>query len=150
MAIAAYFWLAAAIFFAVIEAATVCLVSVWFIGGAIAAFIAALFGASILVQTIIFLIVSAALLLSMRPLLRKHLMPKRTATNADRLIGQEALVTEEVNNLTETGAIKINGVLWTAKSQSGETIPVGTLVKVLRIEGAKVYVESAAVTAASK
>ncbi len=150
MAIAAYFWLAAAVFFGVVEAATVCLVSIWFIGGSIAAFIAALFGASILVQTIIFIVASGALLLLMRPLLRKHLMPKHTATNADRLIGQEALVTEEVNNLTETGAIKINGVLWTAKSQSGEIIPVGTLVKVLRIEGAKVYVESAVVTAASK
>lgn len=150
MPIASYFWIGAIVLFAVIEAATVSLVSIWFIGGAVAAFIAALCGASTLLQLTLFVAVSAVLLALMRPLLRNRLMPKRTATNADRLVGQEALVCEAVDNLAETGAIRINGVIWMAKSESGDPIPADTLVRILRIEGAKVYVEPAAVTAASK
>lgn len=143
-------WIAAIVVFAVLEAATVTLVSLWFIGGAVAALIAALLGASAMVQIILFVVVSAALLALMRPLLRRYIMPKHTATNADRLIGQTALVTEAIDPLRETGAIKINGVLWTARSQSGEPVAQGAHVRILRIEGAKVYVEPAAVPAASK
>ena len=143
-------WLCTLIIFAILEAATSTLVSLWFIGGSLAAMIAALCGASTLLQLTLFVAVSAVLRALMRPLLRNRLMPKRTATNADRLVGQEALVCEAVDNLAETGAIRINGVIWTAKSESGEPIPADTLVRILRIEGAKVYVEPAAVTAASK
>lgn len=144
------FWAAAIVFFALLEAATAGLVSMWFIGGSLAAFIAALLHASVAVQIILFLVVSGLLLALLRPIARKYIMPKHESTNADRLIGKQALVTQRVDNLHETGAIKINGVLWTAKSDDGSEIEAGTLVSILRIEGAKVYVKPAAVAAANE
>ncbi len=141
-------WVIAIVAFALLEAATVNLVSVWFIGGAIAALIASLLGASVIVQIVLFVALSALLLVLMRPLLRKYIMPEHTATNADRLIGQTALVTEEISAL-EAGEVRIGGVLWTAKSETGEVIARGTPVRILRIEGAKLYVESVAVPTAA-
>lgn len=143
-----FVWVIAIVAFALLEAATVNLVSVWFIGGAIAALIASLLGASVIVQIVLFVALSALLLALMRPLLRKYIMPKHTATNVDRLIGQTALVTEEISAL-EAGEVRIGGVLWTAKSENGEAIARGTPVRILRIEGAKLYVEVARVSAAA-
>ena len=142
-----YLWLGLIVAFIAVEAATVNLVSVWFIGGAVAGLICEIFGASALLQVTVFLLVSAVLLALLRPVLRKYLRVKPTRTNADRLIGQEALVTEPIDNLRETGAIRINGVLWTAKSLDDAQIPTGTRVTIERIEGAKVYVKPAGVPA---
>ena len=69
------------------------------------------------------------------------------ATNADRAIGQEAQVTEDIDNIHGKGAVVIRGVTWTARSEDGSIIPAGTMVKVLRIEGVKVFVERAAAAA---
>ena len=91
--------------------------------------------------------VSALMLALLRPVLKKYLRVKPTKTNADRLLGQEALVTEDIDNLRETGAIRINGVLWTAKSVDDTQIPSGSRVVIARIEGAKVYVKPAGVPA---
>ena len=135
-----YCWLALCVVFLVLEAATVNLVSVWFIGGSIAALVAAILGAEFLVQFILFLAVSALLLALLRPVLKKYLRVKPSKTNADRLIGQEALVTETIDNLEGTGAIRVNGVLWTAKSLDDACIAPETKVVIRRIEGAKVYV----------
>ncbi len=71
------------------------------------------------------------------------------STNADRLIGREVLVTEQIENLKETGEIKVNGVLWTAVSADGSVIPEGSLVRIERLEGAKVYVSPVKASAAS-
>jgi membrane protein implicated in regulation of membrane protease activity len=141
MPTAIYYWTGAVILFALIEASTVSLVSIWFIGGSLAALAAAALGASVGLQIGIFIVVSALLLALLRPLVKKYVSPHRVKTNADRLIGQQALVTEQIENLRELGAIKINGVLWTAKSADNSVIPAGTPVKITRLEGAKVYVE---------
>ena len=142
-----YAWLALIVVFIVLEAATVNLVSVWFIGGAVAGLVCAILGAGTLLQVTVFILVSALMLALLRPVLKKYLRVKPTKTNADRLLGQEALVTEKIDNLQETGAIRINGVLWTAKSLEDAQIPMGTRVIIRRIEGAKVYVEPASVPA---
>ena len=76
----------------------------------------------------------------MWPLARKKMSGRHVRTNADRLIGREVLVTEQIENLKETGEIKVNGVLWTAVSTDGSVIPAGSLVRIERLEGAKVYV----------
>lgn len=136
----ALFWLAALIILAVAEAATVGLVCIWFAGGALAALIAAGVGAPIWLQIGLFLVVSAILLALLRPMLRKIVRPQRTATNADRHLGRTALVTEEINNLKETGAVKLDGVTWTARTEGEQVIPVGTRIMVLRIEGVKMIV----------
>ena len=142
-----YVWLGLIVAFIVLEAATVNLVSIWFIGGAIAGLVCAILGAEALLQWAVFIGVSAVLLALLRPLLKKYLRVKPTKTNADRLVGQEALVTEQIDNLRETGAIRINGVLWTAKSADDTQISPGTRVVIARIEGAKVYVKPAEVPA---
>lgn len=140
---AAIFWLAAVIIFCCVEAATVGLVSIWFAGGSLGALVAASLGAPLWLQITIFVVISAGLIALLRPLMRKVILPKRTATNADRHIGQVALVTEEIDNLRETGAVKLDGVVWTARSLENEVIPIGTAISVRCIQGVKVIVERA-------
>lgn len=136
----ALFWLVALIVFAVAEAATVGLVSIWFAAGALVALIAAGLGASIWLQILLFLIVSVVMLALLRPVVRKISVPHRVRTNADRHLGRTALVTEEINNLKECGAVRLDGVVWSARSQDGSVIPVDTLITVQRIEGVKLWV----------
>lgn len=143
-----YVWIAAIVLFAIAEAATVSLVSIWFCGGALLAMLTALLGASVAVQYAVFVLASGVLLALFLPLARTMLRKKHTATNADRLLGRSVLVTEPIDNLHETGAVRVNGVLWTAVSTSGAPIPVDTLVTIERIAGAKLYVSPAPADAA--
>lgn len=134
-------WLVLLLLFAGGEATTVGLTSIWFAAGALAALIAALLGGALWIQITLFLAVSLLCLAAVRPLAKKHLNNKVEHTNADRAIGQEALVTEDVDNIQGKGAVIIRGVTWTARSEDGDPIPTGTMVRVLRIEGVKVFVE---------
>ena len=136
----AIIWIAALILFLLVEAATVGLVSLWFAGGSLAALIAALCGGPFWLQIVLFLLVSAGLLAALRPFVRRFVTPRKVHTNADRVVDQEALVTERIDPLSGTGAVKVGGVEWTARASGGTVIEAGTLVKVLRIEGAKVTV----------
>ena len=89
-------WLVALIIFGVVEAATVGLASIWFAAGALAALILSAFLNSLLVQVVVFLAVSFVTLLLVRPLAQKYFNARRTATNADRVIGQEAVTQMEM------------------------------------------------------
>ena len=137
------FWLAAFILFAIGEAVTVGLVSVWFAVGALAALFATALGAGLWLQITVFLGVSALALALFKPLSSKFLKPKLSATNADRVIGSAALVTEAIDNTQSQGQVKVNGQVWSARSARDVVIPAGTDVRVLRIEGVKVIVETA-------
>ena len=134
-------WLIALIVFAVGEAITVGLTSVWFAVGALGALIAAGFGAALWLQVVVFLALSGVTLLLVRPLAKKFLTPRYQATNADRVIGATALVTEEIDNLKGSGLVNISGQVWPARSAHDVVIQPGREVKVLRIEGVKVFVE---------
>lgn len=136
-------WLALLIVFAITEGVTVALVSIWFMGGALAALIAALCGAELWVQVVLFFTVSILLLLCLRPLSKRLIKQKKVATNADSNIGKEAVVTERIVNLQGSGAVRISGVEWSARSADGSEIEKGAVVRVLRIEGVKVCVERA-------
>ena len=136
-------WLALLIVFAVLEASTVSLVSIWFMGGALTALIAALCGAEIWLQVVLFFVVSIALLLCLRPLSKKLLKKRKVATNADSNIGKTAVVTETIDNLRGTGAVKISGVEWSARSVDDSVLEKDAVVRILRIEGVKVCVERA-------
>lgn len=136
-------WSLAVAFFVVVEAMTVALVSVWFIGGAVCALIAAALGAGFAVQMVIFVAVSAILLAFVCPSARRRWAKKPERTNADRLVGQTAMVTETIDACADTGAVKINGVLWTAKCTTGERIEKGRHVTIERVESAKLYVKPA-------
>lgn len=135
-----YVWFGGILLFLLMEAATVGLVSIWFALGSLGALVAAALGAGIPLQVVVFLILTAASLAALRPLTRKYLKPRITATNVDAVVGKEALVTEEIHNLQATGAVKLSGVVWTARATNDQIIPVDTVVKVDRVEGVKVYV----------
>lgn len=135
-------WLVLLVAFAVVEALTVGLVSVWFAAGALAALLCSFFTGNIWIQISLFLAVSLVALAILRPLARKYVLPTVVPTNADRVIGRQAVVTEEIDNRAETGAVKVLGTVWTARSTAGETIPSGRSVTVDRIEGVKLFVTS--------
>ena len=135
-------WLALLVLFIITEVATVQLTTIWFAGGALIAMLLSAFGVkSIVIQVIAFLAVSIILLLATRPLVKKYINKKSQPTNADRCIGEKAVVTEEINNLLGKGAAKINGVEWTARSENDENIELGTMVTVVRIDGVKLIVK---------
>ena len=140
MKLAAFVWLGLMILFLIAEGATVSLVSLWFAAGAVVAMFAALLGAGAWLQTGLFLVVSGALLLMLRPIVRRYLVPKITPTNVDSLVGSTGLVTESIDNVTASGQVKLGAMEWTARSTTGENIPQGVLIRVDRIEGVKVYV----------
>lgn len=136
------FWLAAFIAFAIGEAVTVGLVSAWFAVGALAGMFATALGAGLWLQIAVFLGVSALTLALFKPLSSKFLKPRLSATNADRVIGAAALVTETIDNTQAQGQVRVNGQIWSARSAQDVVIPSGQDVKVLRIEGVKVIVEA--------
>ena len=136
-------WLVLLLLFAASEAVTVGLTSIWFAAGALVALIAALLGGPVWVQIALFLAVSLLCLIAVRPLAKKHLNDKVVPTNADRVIGAQAQVTEDIDNIHGKGAVIIRGMTWSARSEDGTSIPAGTLVTVLHIEGVKVFVEPA-------
>lgn len=134
------FWLVALIVFGVVEAFTVGLASVWFALGSLASLIAALLGAPLWLQVALFLVVSFLTLLLLRPLTKSYFNRDLTPTNADRIIGTEAVVTQAIDNLNAHGQVTVAGMPWTARSESGEAIAQGVTVRVVRIEGVKVFV----------
>ncbi len=134
------FWLILVIVLVVIELATIQLVAIWPALGGVVAMLAASFHQSLLVQFLLFVIISLVLLFFTRPFVRRFIRtPPRTSTNADRLIGREAIVCERIDNLAETGAVVVSGVTWTARS-TGAPIPAGEKVRIERIEGVKLIV----------
>ena len=144
----AYIWLAVAIVMGIVEGATYALVSAWFAGGAVAAFIAALLGAGFPVQLLVFVAVSAVLLACLRPLAKRRARVRPARTNADRILGMVGIVTEPIDNVAATGAVKVSGVEWSARSRDGSPIAAGTQVQILAIHGVKVEVQPAAAPAA--
>lgn len=126
--------------FLIAEASTVVMVSLWFAAGSLVALIASLLGAPLWLQILLFLVVSAALLASLRSVVRKHFTPKLTATNVDAVIGSQGYVTADIDNISATGTVKLGAMEWTARSANGEIIKAGTLVKVEKIEGVKAFV----------
>lgn len=134
-------WIGLMVLFGIMEAATVNMVSVWFVGGALMGLLVQLLGGNVWLQITAFLVVSGILLACLRPFVRKYVAPKRTATNADMVLGREAYLSETVDNRRGTGALKMDGKEWTVRSASDDILPEGTLVKIVKLEGVKLYVE---------
>ncbi|MDY3782245.1 MAG: NfeD family protein [Candidatus Faecousia sp.] len=150
MNISAYVWLVLLILFVMMEASSVTLVSLWFAAGALVATVAALLGASLTVQTVLFVLVSVVLLALLRPILKKYVDPKIQKTNVDALVGRECTVTEDIDNLAACGRVKVGGMSWSARSAAGEHIPAGTVVKIEAVQGVKLLVTPVAVPEAVK
>lgn len=143
MAIPSICWLIALAVLAAVEAATVALVSLWFALGALAALITSFFVHNVWIQFAVFLVVSLVSLLVIRPLAHRYVTPRQVATNADRAVGAEGVVTEAIDNLKASGQVTVNGAVWTARSETDCVIPKGATVTVLRIEGVKLIVSPA-------
>lgn len=137
------FWLIAMVLFGVLEAVTVGLTSIWFALGALVALAAAAASAPVIVQIVVFLGGSFLTLLLVRPLAQRFINDRKVATNADRVIGQEAVVTEDIDNIQGKGRVSVSGADWTARAENDQPIPAGSMVRVLRIEGVKVIVAPA-------
>ena len=131
-------WSVLAVCFLILEGCTVAMVSLWFAIGAAAALVLSLLGAAFWLQAAAFLVVSAALLALLRPMMRKYM--KITKTNVDSVLGMEGLVTADIDNLTYQGQVKLGAMTWSARSTSGAPIGAGTRVVVDRVEGVKVFV----------
>ena len=138
-------WFVAMVVFMVLELSTVSLTCIWFALGALAALLASLCGAPIWLQVIWFFVVSILSLIATRPLVKKF-NSKTTPTNADMVIGQTCVVMEPISNLSETGAVKVGGKVWTARSIDGTVFAPGEKVVAVRIEGVKLIVDSATIT----
>lgn len=122
------------------ELTTMQLVSIWFAAGAIAAFITALCGLGMGMQMFIFVVVSVVLLTVTRPLLKKFRVGDSQPTNMDLDIGKTAVIIESVNNASDMGRARLNGVDWKAVSSDGSVIPEGSIVKIDDIRGTKLFV----------
>lgn len=138
----AIIWLVLIIVFLGLEAATVQLMSIWFAAGALASMLISLLGGAVWLQVVVFFTVSIVLFALLWPMARKKIKAKIVPTNADALVGRKCTVTEEITPV-EGGRVKLGDVTWSARSEDGAAIPVGTLVTVQKIQGAKVIVKEA-------
>ena len=141
----AWLWLGLAIGLMVVELSTVQLVSVWFaVSAAVVSIIKLVFSTlGFGWQVLIFVALSAALLAATRPLVKKYVMTKKESqkTNLELVLGKDAIVTEEINNIKGMGAIKVNGLVWSARSVDESIIPIDTIVVFKQISGNKAFVE---------
>lgn len=134
-------WLALIVVLLVIELLTLGLTTIWFAGGAVAAFAASMLGAGLMVQIIVFLAVSILLLVFTRPFAAKYINRNRVRTNVDSLIGEKAVVIQEIDNLAATGEVRVEGKVWMARTQSDEErIPADATVTILKVSGVKLIV----------
>lgn len=138
----AIIWLGLVIILLAIEIPTLGLTTIWFAGGALAAFISTFFGASVATQRTIFIVLSLVLLVVTRPIAVRYMRRGHEKTNADSLIGRIAVAAKEINNLAQSGEVIIADVSWTARSKDDLcVIPEGSKVKICAIEGVKLIVE---------
>ena len=135
-------WLVAFGVLLLIEILTLGLTTIWFAAGALAAFLMAVLSLPFMVQMIVFIAVSALLLVFTRPIMTKHLNAKTTKTNAESLVGEKARVLIPVNNLKSEGQVMVNGMEWTARSTKDEvTFAKDEMVKIVGISGVKLIIE---------
>ncbi len=134
------FWLVVVALMLVIEIITMGLTTIWFALGAVAATIAASLGATLWVQIVLFCIVSVVVMLLVRPFALKVMNRDRTKTNVEEVIGKKAEVIEAIDNLKGKGKVRFRGVEWTARSEAGDMMDVGTIVTIQRVAGVTLYV----------
>lgn len=135
------FWLVLMLILILAEIATMGLTTIWFAAAALVCGICAGFGMPFLPQMIIFIVVSLVLILFTRPIAMKYFNRDRVKTNAESLIGRQAIVTTQIDNLRAAGQVTVSGQEWTARSsEDGTIIPQGAVAEVLAINGVKLIV----------
>ena len=132
------FWLVLVIVLSFIEIATVSLVSIWFVASGIVAMILSFFIEDTAIITTVFILLGIFLLIISRPIVNKLRSKDNEKTNLDRIIGESAIVTEDIKK-NEVGEVKVDGKRWSAISK--EKCLKGDRVKILKIDGVKLIVE---------
>ena len=136
------FWLIAAGIFFIIEMATVGFLVFWFGIGALVTMLVSFFIPNPYIQAVVFLVTSTLLILLTKPFVNKFInKDKSVATNAYSIIGRIGIVIKEINPIEGTGQIKVNGEIWSAKTDLNEIIPENTKVEVIQIDGVKAVVK---------
>ena len=136
------FWLISMVALFIVEAATVNLVTLWFAFGALGALITSLLGGQLWLQIVVFIAVTIITLIPTRKIAKKYFSKSHhQPTNTDMVIGQSCIVTEDIDNLLATGAVRCLGKEWTARSKNGEKIGAGETVTAVTIEGVKLIVQ---------
>ncbi|MDO5398919.1 MAG: NfeD family protein [bacterium] len=135
-------WLIAVVVFLILEAVTYQLISIWFVFGASAGLISSFVTDNFYIEMGVFLAVSILMLAILRPLSIRLVKKQDFKSNVESLIGKTVLITQEVNNLHNSGQGKVNGMYWTVRSEDDKQIPAGELKRIVRIEGVKLIVSS--------
>ena len=133
-------WLGIFLVLLVLEIISLGLTTIWFAGGALAAFAAALLGANIIIQAVLFLVISLVLLFVTRPIAVKYFNNNIAKTNVENVIGKTAKVSRQIDNVNSLGEAVLEGETWMARSENNEIIAEGTLVTVVAVEGVKLIV----------
>jgi membrane protein implicated in regulation of membrane protease activity len=139
MEYAGYAWLGLVVACVIIEALTVSLATIWFAAGALVAWLVYLTGLGFEVQIVVFLLVSIVCLLFTRPLAMKKFKVGRVKTNAESLIGRSFKVESTIDNINNTGTVKANGQIWSARSLDDQVIEKDEIVIVRNIVGVQNY-----------
>ncbi len=135
-------WLIVFVACIVIEIITMGLTTIWFAGGALIAAAAAALNAPLWLQIVLFIAVSLVLLYFTRPVAVKYFNKDRVRTNAESLVGKQAIVISEIDNLQGIGQVTVGGQEWSARTTiEGITLPVGSVVVIRAISGVKLMVE---------
>ena len=135
-------WLVLLVILVVVELITMGLTTIWFAGGALAAALISIPRTPLALQILVFLLVSALLLYFTRPVAVKYFNRDRIRTNVESMIGRQAIVISEINNLEGIGQVNTGGMEWSARTKTDEEkLPVGAVVVVLAINGVKLIVE---------
>lgn len=136
-----YMWLAAFVLFTALELATsMALISIWFAVGSLAALILLALDVPLWIQLLAFILISAILLICTRPIAKRH-AKNNIDTNLELNIGKMAKVIEDIDNSKAAGRVRLDGIDWTAVSDTGEFIEKGSHVIVIKIVGSKLYVK---------
>ena len=133
-------WSVLAVLFLVIELLTVGMVTMWFLGGALVAMLAAILNAALWLQIVLFIATSVVFFLIFYPLMKRLVRKNKQATNADRVIGQICVVVRGINNVDGTGAVTVDGRIWTARTENDERMEKGEYAEVVDIQGVKLIV----------
>lgn len=136
------FWLIVLILSIVVEVLTLGLASIWFAGGALVAMAAAALHVPLTFQFILFIAVSMLLLFFTRPIAVKYFNKDRVRTNVESMVGRQAIVISEIDNIQGIGQVNVGGQEWSARSCDDKIrFAVGTVVDVVSISGVKLIVK---------
>lgn len=140
MDIILWIWIGVIALALVVEAISMDMTSIWFAVGGIVSLISYLCGASLTVQIILFVIVSALCIVFLRNITKKLIQKPTVATNIDSIIGTKAIMIDKTTEL-ELGSIKVNGIVYSAKAEDNSDIESGTEVEIVKVEGNKMIVK---------